>query len=159
MVPLFADINSRHLHFPGRLSFRGTGSYNLFPVILATFTADAVRERGGITGCALNRVGGFEPVSTGKSSHVATGARLTFLRYCHSGGTLCHPPPKFQPLIPIIGRIHRIAACFHGVLQGRLRGISPCGMGRVMRILLISQRILYALLCLFSCRSPNVCYN
>lgn len=96
MVPLYADINSRHLHFPGRLSFRGPGGYNLFPVILAAVTADAMREGGGVTVGALHRVGYFEPVSAGKSSEVAASARLTFLRYCHSERTLCHPKAKFQ---------------------------------------------------------------
>ena len=96
MVPLVADINSLHFHFPGRLSFRAPGGYNLFPVILAAIAADAVREGGSITVGALYRVSGLKTVSTGKSSEVAAGARLTFLRYCHSGGTLCQPGGKFQ---------------------------------------------------------------
>ncbi len=159
LVPLTADINSLHSHFPGRLSFRSSGGYNLFPIILAAIAADAVGKGGSITVGALYRVGGLEPVSTGKSSHVATGARLTFLRYCHSGGTLCHPPAKFQPLIPFMGCIQRIAAYFHRVLGQYLWGFSPCSTGHPKWISLKSHGNHYASLRLFSCRSFHVCYN
>jgi len=72
-----------------RLGFGALGGLYLLAVILAAFAADLVREVGSITVRALHGLHGVKAVGAGKSSKVATGAGLSLLGYCHSGGTLC----------------------------------------------------------------------
>ncbi len=86
----------------------------MLAIIVAAFAADAVRKGGGIAMGALYRVSGVEPVSAGKSSHVPTGAGLTFLRYCHSGGTLSQDRAKFQGFRTFVVATFGIDQCFQG---------------------------------------------
>jgi len=86
-------------------SFR---SRYLFSIIVAAFSANSVRQCGGSTVFAMERLHGMEPVGARISAQVATGTGNSFLWYCHSGADnsrkewgiplLSHSSP-FLPLI------------------------------------------------------------